>query len=465
MIQKIKNKWNNLEKPNKLEFGLLFILLLACFLVFNHPDLLCTSTHGRILLNLSFKGKFFEFYDFTQATAVYLIPIYIIFAIWSIPVKIIYAIFNIPYWHNFNYGSMQFVTQLWYKLLPVVFCIGTAVILWKIAKIIKMSEDKKRWMIFTFLGFPILVFAQFIFGQYDSINMFFTTLAIYYFLQRKYYKFSFAMSMAISLKLFPLFIFIPLILMIEKRIIHIVKYLLIGISTTAFSNLLFIGSKGFATAKEFTTDMVERFFVSGFQTAHGTISFFLLIVIFACVICYIKTFDKKNEKEFQYYVVYICLLIYSSFYIFILWHPQWVILLVPFWILSMFMFENIKVSYILSVFLGIGYIFNTVIFFPGNVDESMINQGILPQLFNHYVPLDGGIRNILAKSNYASIDMFMTIFGAVLIINLIMKFPTKKRLDSYKKGINEKMPEKGYILGLVASILLFILPAIYLFIK
>ena len=462
MINKIKDKWNDLNKPNKIEIALLSIILLVCFLLFNHPDILCTGTHGRLLLEQTLEGKFLSFYDYTQSTAVYLIPMYIVFAIWSIPVKIIYSIFGIEMWDMFNYGTMNFATQCWYKLLPVLFTIGTAIMLYKIAKMLNIDQNKRKWIVYTFIGFPVITFAIFTTGQYDCINMFFTTLGIYYFLQKKYYKFSFAMSMAISLKLFPLFIFIPLILMVEKRVIHIAKYLLIGISTTALSNILFMGSKGFAQTKDFTTDMIDRFFIAGIPTGHGTISYFLLIVMFTCVIAYIKKFTDKNKKEFEYYTIYICLLIYSSFYTLVLWHPQWVILLVPFWVLSMFMFDNLKITYILSIFLGIGYIFNSIMTFPANVDEFLVNLGMLPTITDKYVA-GGRINEMLLKSNYGSAGMFMTIFGAVLIINLILKFPTQKRLDCYKKGIKESMPEKGYILGLAGVILLFVLPALYIY--
>ncbi len=465
IIDKIKNIWNDKSKINTFEIVCLAVILLACFLLFNHGDLLATSSHGRALLDVTLKGKFFSFYDYTKSTAVYSIPIYILFMIWSIPVEIVYKIFSIELWNIFDFSKMGYITMLWYKLLPTIFMFMTGVVLFKIGKLLKMDESKRKWMIFVFLGFPILVFSQYIFGQYDSFNMFFTTLALYFFLQKKYYKFSIMMAIAIPLKLFPIFIFIPLLLLVEKRVFHLAKYLLIGMSGYIISSLLFINSSGFTDASKFSSDMSYRLFSASIPGGNGGISIFIALFILVCVLCYIKKI--KDDKEHIYYSLYVMLFVYSIFFMFILWHPQWVLLLVPIWILTMFEFNNIKASFILSIALCMGYIFLTVTCFPNNVDVNLLNRGILPEIFDKVVNPDYSLSRLFGVLPGINQTAFMTLFGGCILGNLILKFPTEKNLSAYKKGYEDKnyLPEKGYIFGLVAVILLFVLPALYLYFK
>ena len=464
----IKNMWNDTSRINKIELSFLIIILLSCFLLFDHNDLLVTSTHGRILLEDIFSGKFFSFYDIinfsNMVPAVYLIPIYILFAIWSIPVEIIYFIFKIKTW-GIDPLSMNYATLMWYKLLEVSFTLLTAFILYKIGKILDINKSKRKWMIYVFLGTPILIFSSFIMGQYDSLNMFFTTLAIYYYLQKKYYKFSLSMAIAIPLKLFPIFIFIPLLLLSKKKIVDLIKFMFIGFSGYIISNLLFIKSPGFIKSTEFSSGMIERFFSKGIPTPFGYVSIFILAFILTCVYCYIK--KVKDDKEHYYYTLYIVLFIYSMFFTFVLWHPQWVILLVPIWILTMFTFDNIKTSMILTIFLSIGYILVTLGYFYSNVDTNMIDFGILPAVTGKVVGLQYSVRDLFTFFKDLDLNIFMTLFASCTIVNLIIKYPTEKRINEYKKGFTDKdyIPEKGYILWLILVIFMFIVPAVYMYFR
>lgn len=465
LYNKLKNKVLDMKKPSKFLWALLVIVTIFCYVTFNHGDITATATHGKDLLDLTLRGQFFNFYDYTQSTAVYYIPLYIIFAIWSIPVYIVYAIFNIPMWGVLDYSGINFFLLMWYKLLPVLFTLGTALILYKIGIYVGMKTNKAKWMVFVFLSFPILIFSQYIFGQYDSICMFFTTLALYYYLQKKYYKFSGIMAIAATLKLFPLFIFIPLILLVEKRVIHIIKYLAIGVSGVIVSNLLFINSPAFNTAKDFAGGMIDRFFASGVTTSYGVLSYFLILFLGVCVFAYLKY--PKEKYEYIQWATYIPLVVYSFFFMFILWHPQWAIILVPFLVLSMFINNNNKISIILNILLSIAYILLVVSVFTNNVDELLINMGVMPLLFNKTLGIGGKLQIFFGKIPFMSTQMYMTLFFGCLLINLILKYPKKEIIAETKNNITSDTIEvdKGYILVQLFTILLYIVPTLYLFIR
>lgn len=466
-LNKFKDKIMSVENgPTKLEWAFLIIVLFFCYITYNHPDITATATHGKDLLECILQGKFFEFYDYTLSTAVYLIPIYLLFAVWSIPVMIIYKIMNIPMWGIINYGAVKTILLWWYKLLPTLFTIGTAKVLVEIAKKIGLSETKRKWLPFMFLSFPPLIFSQFIFGQYDSICMFFTCLSLYYYLDKKYYKFSLIMSIAITFKLFPLFIFIPLLLLSEKRIVKLIGHLGIAILPTLICNLLFITSQGFMDAKNFEAGMIDRFFMSGIPTFTGTISYFLLIFMGICVYAYIKKIDKDDFNSYIANTVYLSLAAYGTFFIFVIWHPQWIIIYAPIMLLAFLLDKNEKATLILHIVFSFGYLFVVLYNFVNNVDEVMLNFGFLVEIFNKRITtggMFGSLFNKLFKINAP--DVCTILFMGSLIIILLLKLNIVKN----PKVIEEKKKEKtfcferGYILLQVVPIFFYILSTLFLY--
>ena len=464
-MKKLIEKCKNADKPWKAEWIILGLLIVFCYLSFNHGDIRATATHGMDLLTITLKGKFFQFYDYTEATAVYLIPIYILFAIWSIPVYIIYGIAGIPIWGKLVYMGFPFSVLMWYKLLPALFAAGTAIVLYKIGKIIGMSETKRKWMMLLFASFPILMFSQFCFGQYDSICMFFTMLSIYYYLQKKLYKFSALMSLAITFKLFPIMLFIPLLLYVEKRVFPLIKYCLIGSLGYILSNALFFKSEGFIETKSFSSDMVPRFFIANITTSFGSVSIILVFLIIVCVLAYIKKIDLQNDFEFYQTSIYLCFSVYSVLFAFILWHPQWVILISPFIILMAMMSENIKTSVILNIAMSVSYFLITISCFSKNVDESMINMGIWP-ILTKLPKIDGGhFSHFVHRISVLDNSLFITIFTGALIANLIIKYPTKKRLEQRKSLLKEEgiAVERGFVWLQIVTILFYVIPSLVIF--
>ena len=58
MKLKFKNAWErlkNTEKPLIIDWLLVCAIVLLCYVSFNHPDILCTATHGKDLIECLFK--------------------------------------------------------------------------------------------------------------------------------------------------------------------------------------------------------------------------------------------------------------------------------------------------------------------------------------------------------------------------------------------------------------------------
>lgn len=463
MKLKFKNAWErlkNTEKPLFIDWLLVCAIVLLCYVSFNHPDILCTATHGKDLIECLFKDGFFSFYDYTQSTAVYSITVYIAFAIWSLPVFLIFKIFGIPMWGVLDYYGMPYPVLLWFKLLPTLFYIAIAYLLYKIILEIKMDKNTAKWVVFLFISSPVAIFSQFIFGQYDSIGLFFIVLALYMLFKKRYYSFSIVCSVAITFKMFALFAFIPLLLLFEKRVIHIVKHGLIAISGYVITSLLFIGSKGYSDAMKFSGAIASSLFSTGIPTAMGTISLFTVAMIAICIFAY-KT-EAKDDKEFYAYAIYISLAVYASMFAFTTWHPQWLLYMIPFLSLAVVLNTKTNSSLILRSALSVGYIGSTVLCFPNNVDSNLIQLSIF-----HDMLAEKDIPSLWDLFNFGGMlgnNAFYSLFAGSIIVLLVMYFPVKKNLESFSNTIEKQkffIGDRLFILARPLTLILYILPTFY----
>ena len=157
-IGKFRKIISDKTKPNIIDCFIVIALIVVCYFSFNHADILATSTHGKDLLVCIFKGNFFDFYDFTSSTAVYSIILYLVFAIWSIPVCVVYKLFGLTLWGILDYSGIPYPVLMWYKLLPTLFYIGIAYLLYKIVLELRLDEKIAKWAFFLFISSPIAMF-------------------------------------------------------------------------------------------------------------------------------------------------------------------------------------------------------------------------------------------------------------------------------------------------------------------
>lgn len=457
-IGKFRKVISDKTKPNIIDCFIVIALIVVCYFSFNHGDILATSTHGKDLLVCIFKGNFFNFYDFTSSTAVYSIILYLVFAIWSIPVCVVYKLFGLTLWGILDYNGIPYPVLMWYKLLPTLFYIGIAYLLYKIVLELKLDEKIAKWAFFLFISSPIAMFSQFVFGQYDAIGLFFTVLALYMFIKKKYIYFSVFMSFAITFKMFALFVFIPLVLLFEKRVLHIIKHFVIGISLYFLTGLMFINSKGYKDALSFSGDIKDRLFMNGISTQMGTISFFTCVMILLCVFAYVKKCD--DDTEFNTYALYISFASFAALFAFILWHPQWVIWVVPFMTLAILLYSNTNISLILQISMFVGYIGVTVKSFVNNVDANMLSLGAFRNIYAQKAPLS--LDNLFSRFfGNCSQNLYFSLFAGSLLAMALLYFPAYKKEESVLVTKKYDIGDRLFILARPISICLFVLPSFY----
>jgi hypothetical protein len=462
------NFWKDTEKPCLIDYLFFLVILLFLYFSFNHGDITFTSIHGKILLDMVYRGmNVLDFYDYNQGTAVYQLPQYILFGIWSIPVKIGYMLAGLEPLDINQFHRIRGITLWWYKLLPVLFYAGSSYMIYKIGIFLQMGKSKAKWMALVFLTFPMASFSQFIFGQYDSVGVFFELIMVYFFLQKRLLKASFVCMIAMTFKIFPIFIFLPLLLLVEKRVFRIIRCTVIAVSGYFVFNLLFLGSEMFRISGRFNTDMFQRFLFAGLGVhSFGTISFFLIIFTVTIVIAWFINTKDKDDFAYYKYILYIPLCVYSAFFSLVLFHPQWILILVPYFVINIFVNKNTKGFIFIAIAANAVYLLKVMSFWEGNVDANMLHHGIFPSIFG-FTNSGSAFKslNLIATlGGLLHVSVYFTLFVSMLLINVILSFPSSNNIKASQICLSEKLEVERDVLwinGLL--ILLFAVPSLLLF--
>lgn len=386
---------------------LYFGLLLFCFLFSQQGDLFHTSSSSYAYLN----GHITDFYDYNKPLVDgndYLPLMYIIFAIWNLPLKILGLTHDVE-----TYGIWLNIPELiWTKLLLVVFYFASAYIMYKICRYITNDEDNSKIISIIFITSPIAIFAVFIFGQYDIISVFFTMLGYYYYVKNDYLKFSIFFSLAISIKFFPLLIFVPLLLLVEKRLLQILKYGIISVSATILQILMYLHNTAFR----------ERIFslASGkisssavyYLTSINNAPILTTVFIVLCIYTYFKNINSNDEKNKL--SIYVSILSYAVMFSTVIWHPQWLIIIMPFFSFAYLYIRDVKKLVVVDIAGTLSYIYIVSNFWPNHVDTAMVKNGVFRYLIP-YIPLT---MNKLFVPRFTS--MFMGAFFIYLFSYLII---------------------------------------------
>jgi Gpi18-like mannosyltransferase len=384
-----------------------FFVVILCFLLFQQGDLFHTSSSSYAYLN----GHIIDFYDYNKKVVSvndYLPIIYVVFAVWNIPLKILGVAHDVAA----SGITLGIVELIWTKLLIVVFYFLTTFTIYLISKAISGQSNKAKYIAIIFATSPIAIFAAFIFGQYDIIETFFTMLGFYYYIKRDYMRFSIFFSIAISAKFFPLIIFIPLLLLAEKRIIYIFKYIIISLLSTILQMALYYNNLAFrnnilvlATGK--TSSMAELVL-----SPVNSSPYFIILFVIICVYAYIKDVDQVGENYRT--AVFISVISYAVMFSTVLWHPQWLIIVMPFFALSCCFISDVKKMFLIDLVGMLSYVYIISNNWPYNVDANMLGKGILRSFFS-YIPLSN---SQLFIPNFFHIFMgvfFVYLFSPLLI--------------------------------------------------
>ena len=429
---------NNKSSVKLIDWIIYAILAIFCFLSMQHPDLLHTGGSSFALL----RGHILDFYEYNAqyfGGNNYMISTYILFAIWNIPLQLLGQVkiptMDVPYW-----------VMLWYKLLPTLFFLFSAVLVYQICKKFeKQAGVDAKWGAYIFLSTPVAFFSQYIFGQYDVFTVFFSLLAIKMYLKddESLLPFSLIFGFATTFKYHAFFVYLPLLLYKEKDLFKICKNAFFYILPIVLVNLPFIHSQAFMGG---VADFGAKNYVfyPHFDRFSGEIYVVPLLWAGICGYAYLIKPENNQYNSFRY-VLFLANL--SSFLAFGLtsWHPQWMMIAAPYLALSLYVSDRKDILCVLDIVLMFAFINFTVITWKKALDEALFNLGIFREWTNSRI--ESAPITMRTFFPYSDLNMLFTVFSSALLVRSMFTMPWGSHSNT------EKVEKKQSMLFRVRGIL------------
>lgn len=443
------------EKIRWWELVILALILLACLVLFYQPDIVHTAVSSATFL----KGHILDFYSYNKAQGIpdsYMPSTYVVFALWC----------AVPYMLGFLREvslDIPFGLYVYLELLPILVYVASGYVVYLIGRTLELCKSKSRLMVYVTMTFPVALYSQFIFCQYDIFTVFFVLLGIYFYLKDKDRLFVLSFGVAITFKYFALAIFVPMLLLKHKNIVRIcghallfavpfalqvlvhyhdpafVKYVLnfsaLGYLFSANDTALMADAvknsslwAGPAAADNGITQTVcaagASALAAGFEGIVGAgkallkIPFQFYIAGGLCIWSYfVKT---KTKLELFRWVMFFGSGMMFAIFAFMFWHPQWLLLIMPFWGMSALLHKKsgwILLSDILFMVLFVMYVSN--IWFR-ELDQGLMENGILGGLIQGQIGAELMIKDCYLFYNTKIIRLGL---GAMLLLGTVLRFP------------------------------------------
>lgn len=439
------------KKQEKSEFLIEYIIFgviaIICFFSFQQGDILHTGGSSFAYLN----GHILDFYEY-NATVLggnnYLPSSYILFALWNIPIRLLNLVTEPTL-------TVPTGVLMWYKLLPVIFYCFSGYLIYLIAVEMKLNKVNAKFCALLFLMNPIGFFSQFIFGQYDIFTVFFVLLGMYFYFKDDTRKFILFFGIASTFKYFPLFVFVPFVLLKEKNILRIIKSGILVTIPILLEVIIYIGSVAFRTGV-FGFGATSYIFNAKIDTGYYSISLIVLLWALVCLGAYLKNVENKQDviKWSLFFANLIMFLLFGLS----MWHPQWLLFMVPFMTLGLVINKRSDLLLMLDIVLMVLFCVFTVNQWQNHVDQQLFNLGVLSRFIKDDINSGLTIRGLY---KFSDMNLIMSLFSSVLLISSLLKLPKYSVKNLYESDFVKK--RKLIIARFLIGIGFFVIPAFLCF--
>ena len=311
---KLKNnlkKYYFSEKIYIWEWILASLILLLVMVSYCYVDTRSLTIWSTNVWDVIFDGKPLEFWSYTAQN------------LHGVPHKIMandlisilpLSFWNFPIWiaqRFFHYEINQnWILMNWSKLGLVAFLIATSYMGYKIC--LKLTNDKHRsiWAAYLTFSCSLCINGVAFAGQNDIFFIFFSVIGIYFLIDEKKWRFIIFSAISIAIKPFFIFVFFPLVLLVEKNILKIIANSLGAVSLYAINKVVF-SIFPFYT-ESLSSGPSQRVLVNMFKIALPSskipFSMFLLGWLIICYLAYVTI--PKDKQENNAFVIYVPTAIY-----------------------------------------------------------------------------------------------------------------------------------------------------------
>ena len=341
----MRQAWKK-NKTGMIMWVIMSFMFLFYFISMYYSDIWETYHNSLTFTDYLVEGRFFEYYE-TNAS-LYFVPVYIIFGIWNFQIWIMS--------HFFKVDIDSIGCLLWSKGVGLIFAIGC---IWALCNILKkIKYNNLEYAVFLFLSSLLFVFPVMVATQYDVIELFFLLCAVFYYSKegKLSWKSLLLFSVAVSIKLFALFIFVLLVLTIEKRILYIVRDLFFGILFTAITMLPFWNRGYWNGAGGRNISFAFSLFSITLPGGLSPVSIFWLGYFVLCAVAYFS--KRKDMQDSLRFVMWLSAVFFLLLFGFANCHPYWIILYLPFLIIIILENkENLKINILIETVMEIAVVF------------------------------------------------------------------------------------------------------------
>jgi hypothetical protein len=339
-------------------------------------------------------------------------------------------------------------------LLPTLFYLASGFLVYRIAKEAGMGVHKAKLCAYAFLTMPIGFFSQFIFGQYDSFTVFFMLLGLLYYYKKNLFRFALFFGIAMTFKYFPLLIFIPLLLLVEKRIIHILKYVALFMIPLAAVILVYVSSDAFRIGV-FGFYATNNLFQMTLNTPYFSLQLVVVLWIAVSAFAFFKDVTEQSDivKWSLYYANIATFLIFGLS----MWNPQWLLFAVPFWTLGAFIQKRLDIYMVIDILLMGAFTLFTVNYWIDHVDQDLFSLGIFKHIVGDNINRFLTMRGIFL---YHNLNTIYSVFSGLLLASALCKHP-KNASDDISASVDQHWPwvRVRFLLG----VSIFLVPAFICF--
>ncbi len=460
---------SDLGKADWIFFCVIFVI--CGFLFWHRFDLPITIEHSNTMIDSFVSGTPWKFYgDVYQKAfnggyssvlpsitwdykiAAYSFALYFALAVVNLPLYMMSKIVNLP----------LYVFVLWDKIIIMALTIYCGMLIKKCAEQLGIGKKKSKWVMYAFLTSPILLFGSTAFGQLDIVQVVFMCLGFLAFLKSDFKKFCLWFAIAIDLKLFAVVAFLVLVLLVEKRLFHIIKYLLAGCSLYIMEIVIFSFSNGKALSASL---MKANYNFKGFVFEKGvnlfgevTFSVAAMIVVFAFAY-FIKI---KNEEDLKRFSILMPLTAYIMLFNTIYWHPQWIIIVLPFAVLSMFYFDNFRINIICDIAYNFGFLAFLIVRNHAIDVSVLLSDALFHSISGKEIDLLNAdwFADLLTTKLELPNSIYFTVFFIGGILIFVFKFLQNVIVDK-NEDIESNRVMRGYVWFRACGILMLIIPFIF----
>ena len=434
--------WSSTERPGLVDWALLGIILLGAYAFFLYGDVRATFEHSFNFLDSVLQGRIGDFYRIaiehtsTGHPAVYDIPLYLLFGLWNLPTYIIYRITGFHY-------LLSTPAQLWLKTMMVLAALLAAKVLVDIARDLGVDRQRSKWIAFFFLSSMTLFVPVFVIVQYDIIMIVFILLGLRAYLRGRLGRFLLWFAIANTFKLFAIFIFVPLLLLREKRLRVVALQFGAGLIGLVACRAIYHGNVAYtASTGGFMSSMLKRLTAVGIPWMGSTIPVFVVVMVGIVIFAYLRR--PQGTKALAADAVYICMAIYLVFATVVPLNPYWAVMVSPFAVLIIFLNpRHVLLNTLLET--GMGTALFLLYAFTG---YSMYDRNILTQLLLPHLVAP------VAQSRYETPAQFLETLGvtrqgsfivgfmiACALAILIINFPRREMVEDLGQG--ERIPRSA----------------------